>query len=81
MDTQNEPVAWATAIRTLVEALIALLVAFNLDINDDQRAALLGVILPVMLVGGLVAAWWARRKVRPVAKLGSDELQRIARGN
>jgi hypothetical protein len=52
----REPVAIVTAI----EAVVALLVAFGLDLTAEQTGALVTV---VVLVGG----WWSRRKVTPTA--------------
>ncbi|MEV6693357.1 hypothetical protein AB0M35_17995 [Micromonospora sp. NPDC051196] len=54
----TEPVMSAAAITAAVTAMIALLVAFGLELSADQQAAILGV---VAVVGPLVAGWWARR--------------------
>lgn len=58
----NEPVMTASA---LVAAVLGLLVAFGVQITDDQQRAIatfVAVVVP--LAAGLVA----RRKVTPVAK-------------
>lgn len=51
---RNEPVL----VTSLVTALLALLVAFKVPINEEQKAA-------VLLVVGAVMAFVARRKVKP----------------
>ncbi|TCB97591.1 hypothetical protein E0H26_11785 [Micromonospora zingiberis] len=55
---QSEPVMSAATITAAVTAVIALLVAFGLELSEGQTAAILGV---VAVVGPLVAGWWARR--------------------
>lgn len=59
----REPVAIVGTITGIVTALIALFVAFGLDLNRDQQTAILGV---VAAVAPLVAAYFARRRVTPV---------------
>ena len=61
---QNEPVITANTIVGLVTAVLVLLVAFGLPLTDDMRASIIGV---VVIVAPLLAAWWARRKVTPIA--------------
>lgn len=60
---KNEPVITVASITALVAALIALLIAFGVNLSDQQQAAIMGV---VAVVGPLVAAFIARRKVTPV---------------
>ncbi len=51
----NEPVL----VTTLIGAVIALLVAFGLNVTDDQKVAIIGVVAAVL-------ALFARSKVTPV---------------
>lgn len=65
----TEPVLSAGVITTAVTAALALLVAFGLELTDEQRTAILGA---AAVVAPLVAAWWGRRKAyspATVAKL------------
>jgi hypothetical protein len=54
----TEPVMSAATIAAAVSAVIALLVAFGLELSEAQTTAILGV---VAVVGPFVAGWWARR--------------------
>ena len=62
--TEREPVLIIGLISTAVAAVIALLVAFGIDLSSGQQVAILGVIAGV---GPLAAAVIARTKVIPVA--------------
>lgn len=55
---RDEPVL----VTTLVAAVIALLVAFNVPVSDEQSAAIIGVIIAV-------SALVARSKVVPSRRL------------
>jgi hypothetical protein len=59
----REPLVTAATITALVTALIGLLVAFGVDLTDDQQTAVLGV---VAVVAPLVVALFTRSKVTPV---------------
>ena len=64
---KNEPVVTVAAITALVSAIVALLVAFGLDLTDAQEKAILGlaaVLAPLVVT-------LARRYVTPVATLAS----------
>lgn len=62
---RSEPVITTATITAAVAALLGLLVAFGVDLSDDQQKAILGVIAAV---GPLVAAYFARSRVTPVGK-------------
>jgi hypothetical protein len=73
MIMKNEPVIVRAAI-TLAGAVVAVLVAFNVPITDQQQDAILGLVLAVAMV---VLALWARSAVTPNSnvveqKKGSD---------
>ncbi len=61
----NEPVITIASITAGVAAIIACLVAFGVDLSNDQTVAILAV---VGVVGPLIAAFLARGKVTPVGK-------------
>ena len=63
--TEQEPVITANSIVAFISAAIVLAITFGLSISEEQKAAILGV---VVIVAPLVAAWWARRKVTPLAE-------------
>lgn len=56
----HEPLTSRALVVAVVGAVLALLVAFGVPISDDQRQAVLGVVL---VVAPLVLAWWARNHV------------------
>lgn len=45
--TKREPVALLGALAALVPAILALVVAFGVDLSDEQTAALLGVVAAI----------------------------------
>lgn len=59
-----EPVAIINSLITIVEASIALAVAFGLEWNNKQVAVVMAV---VVAVGNFVKTIWARGQVTPVA--------------
>lgn len=59
----REPAAVIGVITGLAVAIVGLLVAFGVDLTDDQQKAILGV---VAAVAPIVAAVLIRRKVTPV---------------
>lgn len=63
---KNEPVLTAASIAGVVSAVLALAIAFGVDISESQTAAILGV---VGTVAPIVLAFVARAKVTPTAKL------------
>lgn len=61
----NEPAVTAGGITALIAALLALGIAFGLPITDQQREAILGV---VVIVAPLAVALLVRPHVTPTAK-------------
>lgn len=61
----TEPVR-TTTISAAVAAVLALAVAFGLDLTQEQTAAILGV---VAVAGPIIAGLIARKKVTPNAKV------------
>lgn len=59
----REPALTVGTVTAAVTAVLALLVAFGLDLTDDQRNAILGV---VAVLAPLVATVVTRGKVTPV---------------
>lgn len=64
MNMKREPVAIVNAIIAVIEALIALLVAFGLDLTAEQVGAIMAF---VAAVGGLIGILIVRPRVTPVA--------------
>lgn len=62
----NEPVAILAAIYVLVESVVALVVAFGVELTDTQAVAILAL---TNAIGGLVLALVGRSQVTPVSKL------------
>lgn len=60
---KNEPLVTVAGISAAVSAVIALLVAFGLDLSTEQTAAILGVVA----VLAPLAVTVARSKVTPIA--------------
>ena len=61
--TKSEPLVTRATITSIVTAVIALLVAFGLDIPDDVQNAIIGVLV---VLAPLVVAAITRHKVTPV---------------
>lgn len=59
----KEPVIATASITAVVAAVITALIAFGVPLTDDQEKALLGL---VAVVGPLIAAHFARKRVTPV---------------
>lgn len=55
----TDPSGYYGSFVTLIGALLALLVAFGVDLTDTQTAAILGV---ATAAGPLVTAWLIRRR-------------------
>lgn len=71
---QSEPVITATTVGAIVGALLALLAAFGLGIDDEQIKAILafvGVVAPVV-----ISAIYARSRVTPVQQAHDPNLRR-----
>ena len=62
--TAREPAIVIGTVTTAVTAVLALLVAFGIDLSQGQQVAILGVIAGV---GPLVVAFLTRSKVAPIA--------------
>jgi hypothetical protein len=62
----SEPVLSVGTVTAVVAAALGLLVALGLDISDDVQTQLLGLIA---VAAPVVAAFVARRKVKPVADI------------
>ena len=60
--TEREPAVVIGTVTAAVAAVLALLIAFGVDLTQDQQVAILGVIAGV---GPLVSAVLTRRKVTP----------------
>jgi len=60
-----QPVLGAALI-ALAGEVMALMVAFGIEVTADQRVAILGVIGAAGTLVGLGMAWWASRKVTPL---------------
>ncbi len=59
---KNEPVVTIAAVQATVAAVLALLVAFGVELSQEQTTAVLGVAAAVL---PLVFAVWQRSKVSP----------------
>lgn len=81
MNPAYEPVLAAGALAGIVGAVLVLLVSFGVRVTEDQQKAILAV---VTLLAPIIAAWVARSKVTPMAKLedayGTDAAQRLTEG-
>lgn len=64
--TEREPSVVIGLVTTAVAAVLALLVAFGIDVTAEQQVAILGVIAGV---GPLLAGILIRRKVTPDARV------------
>lgn len=80
MDQNNEPVVTVGAISAAVAAVIALLVAFGLNLSADQTAAIMGV---VAVIAPVVAALVARKftvSLNRVVSYETKETGAVVRG-
>ncbi|WP_369069996.1 hypothetical protein [Kineococcus terrestris] len=68
--TTSEPLVTAAGISAAVAAVIALLVAFGIDLTEEQTAAILGV---VAVLAPIAVAAAARGKVTPTANPRADD--------
>lgn len=66
---QREPARIGAAIISLITTLMALLVAFGVDITNAQQEAILGFVAAVVAIAApfVVNEWYVRRKVTPTA--------------
>lgn len=63
---KKEPLVTVSVITSIVGAALALLVAFGVDLSEDQSTAIMGV---ATVLAPLVVAAVARAKVSPKDKL------------
>lgn len=71
LSESHEPVLTVASITAGVTAIIGLLVAFGLDLTEEQRTAILSI---VAVVAPLIVVY-ARKFVTPVAKLPPEDKQ------
>ena len=75
---KTEPALVVATLTSLTTAIIAACVAFGVDVSDEQRNAILGMIAPtvgVILLAGAVI----RQFVRPVAtSVSTKEAKEVA---
>ncbi len=70
MNTETKPVTVGTTVVALITAVLALLVAFGVELTNEQTAAILGVagvLVPI------VAGIWISRKTTPLAEPKDDD--------
>lgn len=65
----REPLATASGITAVVAAVIGLLVAFGIDLTEDQKAA---ILTAVGVLGPIAVALIARGRVTPLAAPQDD---------
>lgn len=63
---KTEPLITVASITALVAAIVGLVVAFGVDLSDDQQTAILGF---AAVAAPLVVGFVARRKVSPASKV------------
>lgn len=64
---KREPARWGAALISLITALMALLVAFGVEITNAQQEAILGFVAALVAVATpIIVNEWVRRKVTPV---------------
>lgn len=73
---KNEPAAFGGAVTALIQAIIGVLVAFNLDITPEQQQAVLGLTTALVSMTVIVAAV-IRQNVTPVRNPRNDEGQKL----
>ena len=76
----REPVLTAAGIAGLLMAFLAMAVSLGwLRLDESQMTAIQAFVLPLAgLLLPLLAAWWARGKVTPVATLPPAVQQQLA---
>lgn len=65
MNSETQPVLTSTTIIALVTAVIALVVAFGVELTNEQTAAILGV---VGVVAPIAVGIYSSRKTTPLAE-------------
>jgi hypothetical protein len=74
MNMKREPVAIVSSVIAVIEAAIALLVAFELSLTAEQVGAIMAF---VTAVGGLIRILIVRPRVTPVADPRDNEGRRL----
>ena len=73
---KNEPATFGGVVTALIQAIIGVLVAFNLDITPEQQQAVLGLTTALVSMTVIVAAV-IRQNVTPVRNPRNDEGQKL----
>lgn len=73
---KNEPAAFGGAVTALIQAVIGVLVAFNLNVTPEQQQAVLGLTTALVSMTVIVAAV-IRQNVTPVRNPRNDEGQKL----
>lgn len=74
MNPQTEPVRLGALIIGAIGAILALLVAFGVDLSADQQTAILGVTAAVIALASAIGVGeWVRRRVTPLADPKDNE--------
>ncbi len=71
---KREPLAIVNAVITVIEAGLALLVAFGLDLTPGQVGAVMAF---VVALGGLIGTFIVRSRVTPIADPRDREGRRL----
>lgn len=72
--SRREPLLNRAAITAGVALVVSFLALVGVGVSDETRSDLVEVLVVLLpLVSTLVTAWWARRKVTPVADPRDDE--------
>jgi apolipoprotein N-acyltransferase len=79
---KTEPVLTAAGLSGFVMAFFAMAVAMGwIQLSDAQMQSVQAVVIPLaVFIVPLLAAWWARGRVTPTAKLFSGETIQTATG-
>lgn len=70
----REPLITAATVVAIFAAGLQVLVVFGLGLEPEQIKALMGL---VTVTAPLVVAWWARRKVTPIADPRTNTGERL----
>lgn len=73
---KNEPAAFGGAVTALIQAVIGVLVAFNLNVTPEQQQAILGLTTAIVSMTVIVAAI-IRQNVTPVYNPRNDEGEKL----
>lgn len=73
---KNEPAAFGGAVTALIQAVIGVLVAFNLNVTPEQQQAILGLTTAIVSMTVIVAAV-IRQNVTPVRNPRNDDGEKL----